>query len=133
MNSILRYSLAVIITATSVLSSCGKYEEGPKISFASKKSRMVNTWKEEKSIDGSTGIEYPCTSNCEVLELKKDGTYSVNGTSLSGTTWQFSSDKEKLEFVWGSVTTSSIILRLKSNELWLKDVSSNDEVHYVSN
>lgn len=136
MKTTLKFSLAAIIAASAFFSSCGKYEEGPKISLASKKSRIARTWTFEKWIDGATGTEVACTSSCDVIELKKDGTYSYNGTAVSGSTWAFSSDKEKLEFtttVFGTTTTSSeIILRLTSKELWTKDIVDGDQSHYVA-
>ena len=133
MKSILKFGLAALIIGSTLLSSCGKYEEGPKISFASKKGRLTRAWTVEKWIDGPSGTEVLCTSNCTVMELKKDGTISIGGTTWLGYTWQLSSDKEKLESVYGGVTSGDQILRLTSKELWLKDVTSGDQTHYTSN
>ena len=133
MKTLFKFGFAAIIIGSVVLSSCGKYEEGPKISLASKKGRLTRSWTVEKWIDGKSGKEVACTSNCSVMELKKDGTIMINGTSWSGVTWRLSSDKEKLETVYGSTTTSEIILRLTSKELWTKEIGSNDQTHYVSN
>ena len=137
MNSISKFCAAAVLAMSVLLSSCGKYEEGPKISLASKKGRLTRAWTFEKSIDGATGTEYACTASCAIMELKKDETISFNGTTWPGVTWQLSSDKEKLETVTtilGITTTSSTkILRLTSKELWLKDETSNDQEHYVSN
>lgn len=137
MNSISKISAVAVLAASLLLSSCGKYEEGPKISLASKKGRLTREWIFQKSIDGSTGNEYICNSGCMIMELKKDGGIVLNGTSWSGYTWQLSSNKEKLETVTtiggSSSTESEIILRLTSKELWLKDESSGDQVHYVAN
>lgn len=133
MRSILKFGVAAILAASTLFSSCGKYEDGPKISLASKKGRLTRSWTIEKWIDGTTGTEVNCTSSCSVMELKKDGTVAMNGTSWPGYTWQLSSDKEKLEFVFGGVTDGDQIIRLTSKELWLKEIGSNDESHYVSN
>lgn len=137
MKSVLKISLNVAILGTIIFSGCKKYEEGPMISLRTKKARMINEWKLEKSIDGQTGTETTCNSNCTVMEFKEDGTIVVNGVSWSGVKWEFSDDKEKLAFITtiGSITTTSYstILRLKNDELWLKDDSDGDEDHYVSN
>ncbi|HET7819657.1 MAG TPA: hypothetical protein VFL70_10155 [Bacteroidia bacterium] len=55
--------VAVLISST-LFTSCGKYEEGPKISFASKKGRLTRKWVLEKFIDGTTGTETSCSSAC---------------------------------------------------------------------
>ena len=137
MKTTFRFALAAILIASTLFSSCGKYEDGPKISLASKKGRLTRAWTFEKSIDGATGAEFACTSGCTIWELKKDGAMTVNGTSWTGVTWQLSSDKEKLETITtvGSITStsSSKILRLTSKELWLKDETSGDQDHYISN
>lgn len=133
MKTIIKFGSATMIIASTLLSSCGKYEEGPAISLASKKGRLTRAWTVEKWIDGPTGTEVVCTSNCSVTELKKDGTMTLNGTTWPGVTWALSSDKEKLETIYGGITTSEIILRLTSKELWTKDVTSGDQTHYKSN
>lgn len=130
MKKSIKFGFAAIAAVAIFLSSCGKYEEGPKISLASKKGRLCREWTLEKYVDGATGVETPCTSSCGSTEYKKDGSIYDNGVSVAGYTWQFSSNKEKLEIVWGSITYSETILRLTSKELWLKDVSSGDQSHY---
>lgn len=124
--------IGCILTGSVLLSSCGKYEEGPNISLASKKARIVRAWTFSKSIDGSSGAEFVCTVNCTVMELVKDGTILVNGANMPGLKWQFSDDKSKLEYVAGSTLISSIkIIRLTSKDLWLKD-DDGDQEHYIA-
>lgn len=130
MKAIIKLGFAAIIIASTLFSSCGKYEDGPKISLASKKARLCRTWTVEKWIDGPTGAEVSCTANCGSTEFKKDGTFYSNGVSVAGVTWRFSSDKSKLETVYGTIVSSDKILRLTSKELWLKDESSGDQTHY---
>ena len=113
MKTIFKFSLA-IAAAGIFLSSCGKYEDGPKLSLASKKGRLCREW-----------IDASCSSGCDVTEYKKDGTITTNGTSWSGFTWAFSSDKSKIEYTFtsGSLTstTSYEITRLTSKDFWVKD------------
>ena len=140
MKTTLKFGIAVAIIVAAGLSSCGKYEEGPKLSLASKNSRMVNTWKLVKYMQN--GVDQNISGYTEVMELKKDNSYTATITigSLSATgtgTWAFSSDKTSLITTptGSSTSTTSTILRLKSNELWTKEVngSNTDESHYESN
>ena len=136
MKTTLKISLAALIAATAIISSCGKYEEGPKISLASKKGRVVNNWKlSEYLINGSSqnlgGVSY-------LMDVKKDGSYTVTTSFGNGDgKWAFSSDKTQLITTpTGSNTaTTATILRLKSNEMWTKEVDNGTtyESHYVSN
>ena len=130
MKAFLKFGLAAIIVVSTLLSSCGKYDDGPKISLASKKGRLCRAWTTEKWIDGATGLEVACTANCGSTEYKKEGTLYSNGVSVTGVTWQFSSDKSKLETVFGTIIFTKKILRLTSKELWLKDEASGDQEHF---
>lgn len=131
-----------------VFASCGKYEEGPKISLASKKARLVNQWKMEKMFKNGSSVSLTSNDQEDYIEFKKDGTYEVvdftGSISSTGTgKWSFSSDKESINTsvsytVLGFTTTNTTtykILRLKSDELWVKytDVTNGEwEIHYVT-
>ena len=130
MKTTLKIGFAAIIIASTMFSSCGKYEDGPKISLATKKGRLCRAWTVESFVDGATKIEVPCTVGCGNTEYLKDGSIMNNGLKVTGFTWQFSSDKKKLEIVFGSITSSDEIIRLTGSELWLRDISSKDETHY---
>ena len=133
--SLVLMSLAVFAF---VFVGCKKYEEGPTISLASKKSRVVNTWTIEKWIDNGTDITqaYLLLYPDFTVDMKKDNTYILTYTgSLSETgTWDFDSKKEHIVRTpsGGSSATSYEIIRLKSNELWVKEVDGSDvtEIHY---
>ncbi|MCB0428739.1 MAG: hypothetical protein KDD54_01390 [Flavobacteriales bacterium] len=114
----------ILLVAGAALTGCKKYEEGPMISFKSKKARLQRVWTEESFIDANGNETTPSSPN--KYELKDDGQVSVNGgTSSSALTWQLSDDKSKLELITTlgstSTTDASEILRLTSKELWLKD------------
>ena len=85
MKTILKISLALVIAFTVVLSSCGKYPDGPKISLKTKMARITRVWKDANSSSSNT------------IEYKKDGTVYSNGTIVSGYSWKFSSDKKNIE------------------------------------
>jgi len=132
--------LFAILIIGAALSSCGKYEDGPKISLASKKSRLVNTWKLVQQIQN--GVVLNLSGYSVVTDIKKDGSYTTTYSygGFSGTwvgTWQFSSDKESLIMTPNGSSTASTatILRLKSKELWTKEVDGTDtyEDHYEKN
>ena len=121
-------AVAAVVTVVGTVSSC-KYDDGPKISLATKKSRVANVWKIEKSFTNDT--ENPCDQACKnerdkfTIILTKDGNVMVKGLLFDQSyesfgEWQFNSDKTKIgikmkcraEFVYYK------ILRLKSGELW---------------
>jgi len=144
MKTTLKFSLTAIIAVAVLFSSCGKYEDGPKISLASKKSRLVNTWKLVEEIQN--GVVLNLSGYSIVTDIKKDGSYTytysytILGVPYFGTTtgtWQFSSDKESLIMTPNGSSTASTatILRLKSKELWTKQVVGTDtyEDHYEQN
>jgi hypothetical protein len=122
---------------------CKKYDDGPAFSLASKKARVVNVWKLDKQFINGAEQTLTADDKDDYMEFKKDGSYSytsVNGSisTTSTGTWAFDSKKENIlvSFTYGSITstTTSKILRLKSNELWLESKSGNDteKDYYIS-
>jgi len=137
----------ISIVAIFALSSCGKYEEGPAFSLASKKSRVVNTWVLDKEFVNGNEQTLTADDKDDYTEYTKDGKMKVTevsgsqSTTIEGT-WEFDDSKEHLvtKFTYtflGQSTTSSTsykILRLKSNEMWLEVVFGGDtyKYYYVS-
>lgn len=128
---------ALFMTAvfTMTFESCGKYEEGPGFSLASKKGRLSREWVGDVYIDGASGTSVTITGS-DVVTFDKDGkfTYTSGGASSVGT-WEFSSNKENLlvSFTILGVTSTdtSKIIRLTSKELWTMETDgSNDETRY---
>lgn len=124
-----------IAVSAFVFVGCKKYEEGPAFSLASKKGRVVNVWKVEKEI--YDGVEQTLDPNDDTsIEFKKDDTFTVSGTSqgvtisLSGT-WKFGDKKETIITTMGSDLDTTVIIRLKSKELWVKSTDGKSEYHYV--
>jgi hypothetical protein len=112
-------SLAGVAALT--VSSCGKYEDGPKFSLLSKKTRVAGDW-DVKSVGSQVlGADYGLT-----MTFDKDGsmkwtyTYGSYSESYVGS-WDFSSDKENLVItVDGDIDTLEI-KRLTNKEMWLDD------------
>jgi hypothetical protein len=91
MKKLLVLVMAVVLAAG--FNSCKKYEDGPMLSFRSKKARLVNVWVIEKVM--SDGVDV--TSNYPedyTLEFKDDETFllTTNNLEFDGS-WKFSDDK----------------------------------------
>ena len=117
-------SITTLVLATMfIVTSCGKFEEGPKLSLKSKKARLANTWVYESIIvDDVAATDISFYDGVEIT-FDKDGTYSVSFGSISDSgTWEFSGDVD-LKTTTSTSTSTSEIVKLKSNELWIKDVS----------
>ena len=137
----------ISIVAIFALSSCGKYEDGPAFSLASKKSRVVNTWVIDKEFHNGQEVTLTADDKDDYTEFTKDGKMKVTWVSGSQSTtfegtWEFDDSKEHLitKFTYSlygtqtTTTTSYKILRLKSNEMWLEEQDGSDtyKYYYVS-
>lgn len=128
-----------------VFTSCGKYEEGPSISLASKKGRVANEWIVEKQIVDGEDEELSGYEQYYIYALEKDGTGKMKveahtatyggvdvpvAASETNLEWEFDDSKEQLRTRmenedgtfddWDEDDWSTII-KLKSNEMWLQD------------
>ena len=128
-----------LLTAVSVSPSCGKYEDGPGFSLSSKKSRLTGTWELDK-LKYSDGSIADLNGSIDV-EFEKDGDFSIRttssytdyyGSSYSYTytnsgDWEFSSDKEEIEFDPNDGSDFEWeIKRLTNKELWVEDEDGNE-------
>lgn len=117
-------SAAIIVSA-----SCKKYDEGGRLGAADRK--IVNAWKVEHAIDLENGSNITADFNGEVWEFTKDNDYKENG-NMKGT-YTFSDDKLTLIILkTGGDSDSYKILKLKSDEMWLEDLGS-EEIHLIPN
>ncbi len=133
----------ILIIAIFALSSCGKYEDGPAFSLASKKSRLVNVWQLDRSFHNGVEIQLTADDKDDYIEYTKDNkvkaTWVTQGQSLTlEGTWEFDDKKENIittfTIMGQTVKDTARILRLKSNELWLetKNGSNVDKDYYVT-
>ena len=124
MKTISKFILASLVIFSVILSSCGKYPDGPAISLRTKTGRLCRIWKDPNSTTSST------------TEFKKDGTIASNGNIVSGVTWKFSSDKKYLEETWTSGiftgTFTAQIMRLTAKDLWLQSTGSSTVDKYTA-
>ena len=137
MNKIFSIGMLAIFAAT-LFTSCSKYEEGPLISFRSKKARIANTWQIEQALEDGEDV----TENYDQYELEMldDGDASLAALYTVGDltfeyetsgTWEFEDSKEQLllDFEDDNADRLYDILRLKENELWLKEAGGSTELH----
>lgn len=138
MKKLLNLTLVVAFGLAIAFTGCKKYEEGPTFSLATKKGRIVNTWKIEKVIVNGLDVTSSYSSTNYSMEFKRDNTFieSYGGSLASTGTWDFDSKKENLVLTYtgSSIAYKEEILRLKSGELWLKVVNGTNvtETHYVT-
>ena len=93
--------------------------------------KIVNAWKVEHAIDLENGSNITADFNGEVWEFTKDNDYKENG-NMKGT-YTFSDDKLTLIILkTGGDSDSYKILKLKSDEMWLEDLGS-EEIHLIPN
>lgn len=121
-------------------SSC-KYEDGPFISLRSKAERVANVWVIDKAYkDGNDE-----TSNYDQYELnlskggdaKLTSNYSSGGFTFSFTTegnWVFENKKNDIRLDFDDDDADQVyeILRLKENELWIKEKGGTRELQLKS-
>ncbi|MCH7411365.1 hypothetical protein MM239_18365 [Belliella sp. DSM 111904] len=132
--------IGLLVATAFAFQSCDDYPDGPLVSLKSKTERVANDWKIGEALDEGTDI----TSDYERYELSltKDGeailtaNYNLLGINYEFTTsgtWVFLSNETKLSFDFENDDADGIyeILRLKEDELWLKEDAGTIELHFM--
>jgi len=145
MKNLFKLLLITSVGLSFVLTSC-KYEEGPGISFRTKKARVEGTWTVEESF---TNGEKDSFSDKRTFIFSKEGDISIQSIILGLTAsqdgkWKFTNSKETLQMVFpgidfpGSTSFEIIedheILKLKNKEMWLERTTANGdkrELHLI--
>lgn len=133
--------ISVVAIALFAFTSCDTYPEGPLISLVSKTDRVANNWKVAQALND--GKDVTANFNQYELNLAKNGTaeliakYLFLGVNFEYTTngsWNFVSDSEKISFNYENDNADGVyqILKLKENEMWLKEDGGTLELHYVT-
>lgn len=119
----MRNSLVVIISFVLIICSvsCTKYEDGPILTFRSKKTRITGIWKYESIIYVEQNSIV--TENLPKIEFicNKDGSYSDNEDSVG--TWKFSGEVDLIISKSKNSTTTETkweIIKLANKQLWLR-------------
>ena len=142
MKRILRFS-SIILLAIIFLPGCGKYDEGPDLTFKSKKDRLTNTWiVAEVFVNGEIRIDLPPEYINFVFKLNPNQEAQVNYVQTDGNTlngeWEFYNDKcnfrVKVMALGGPEILSEFKIRkLKSHQLWVVDLDTQEELRLIPN
>jgi hypothetical protein len=124
----------MLLAGVAVFPSCRKYEDGPAISFRTKKARLVNAWKAEQVL--ASGTDITGQYNELTFTFNRDGSYSQtvhvvsqNPVTTNGS-WEFKSSKEEIFLSYNQGGSNYItILKLKHKEFWFRD--GGNEYHFV--
>jgi hypothetical protein len=137
----LTISILLIAFTAITFTSCEDYPEGPAISLISKTNRVANNWRVAQALND--GVDVTADYDKYELNLSKTGTaeliasYSILGSDFEFTTngtWAFVNDSEKISFDYDNNDASGVyvIIKLKEDEMWLKEDGGTTEIHYVT-
>jgi hypothetical protein len=145
MNKSIFSLLTIVLFST--LFSCKKYDEGPALSFHSKKARLANKWKYNKIYVNKEEKEIDSDEQQFRLEFDKEGLAIKTVSNASGPasfvgSYDLIDHKEKLKtafyYTYFGNPVNDIneydIIKLKNKELWLKEDKQNGdtyEYHFV--
>ena len=139
--------LLIVGLTVSLLTACKKYDEGPGISFRSKKARIENTWVIEQALLGGVdstqyyaveGTEFSFNKGGDAtgIQIRTNGIY-FDTTNYTGN-WELHEKNEAFALILTDAITQEIdtnwwwIRRLKNQEFWLEEEgSSNSQSEYI--
>ncbi|NVK62983.1 MAG: lipocalin family protein [Flavobacteriales bacterium] len=139
MNFTRTIGVMTLLTAT-LLGSCQKYEDGPAVSLTPREDRVANTWIIAYAEENGENVSDDFDQYELYLTTDRDATltasYTAFGTDFNTTTngtWNFTNDEENLrvDYEDDEQDNEFRILRLKSDELWLKDTDQDLELHLL--
>jgi hypothetical protein len=128
------------IIAMLIFTECKKYQEGPLISFRSKKSRIEGKWKFDKVL--SNGVDKTVDFVNAEIEFATDGSYSNtrlvpgNATPLeSKGTWVLANNDLSVDLTYSGVFGGTTvqrwnILKLKKGDLWLEYIGYDSKIEW---
>lgn len=138
----------ILVAALSFLvlgfASCSKYEEGPGLSFRSKKKRLANSWRiESVTVNGVERAAEPLYAK-QKHYIYESGSYIINiidpvtlrAEDVQGSWTLYDSDKklavnrQNYNGVADSLEDYQI-LKLKENSLWLRSLDNTIEYHFT--
>lgn len=119
--------------------SCAKYEDGPKFSLSTKKTRISNKWSYQSVLNYKTGeikySEYDGWTDYfdKQMAFTRTIMYLNEPTTYKGS-WEFWNHKKQIKIKYKIRTrdTSEIytILRLEKDTFWICD--GEKEIHYMT-
>ncbi len=134
----------VIVVVAVAISSCRKYEEGPNISFRSKKARLTNNWRVESAEVNGTEVSQDPYWAKQKHYIYRDGKYIVTiidpitleARNVQGT-WVLYDHGKKVALTTknfsGNIdsTNDYNILKLYEKQLWIRNVDNSVEIHFT--
>jgi hypothetical protein len=131
---------AVVLLLAVVATSCKKYPEGPAFTLKSKKARVEGDWSIESVKVNNNDVTsfFLGIAPGYKLAMTKDGNYTVttNSGEQDKGTWKFGDKKETIiqtstknkDSAGNYEVTTSTILKLEDDAMWLKSTSSGGDV-----
>jgi hypothetical protein len=141
-----RFAIACLLGVTLLFgfSACRKYEEGPNISFRTKKARVTNNWRYESAQVNGVEVSLDPYYAKQKHYFYRDGKYiqtiidpvTLEARNLQGTWTMYDNDRKI------SVTTKNFsgnidstnnysILKLYEKQMWLRSTDNSREYHFV--
>ncbi|MCL6259812.1 hypothetical protein M3O96_11980 [Aquiflexum sp. TKW24L] len=134
-------SITALIMVSGMLAfGCEDYPDGPAVSLIPKAERVGNEWKVGEALDNGTNV----TANYSryELDLTPGGAatltaqYSLLGMEydfVTDGTWEFVSDEQKISFDFANDLADGVyeILKLETNDMWLKEDGGTLELHFI--
>jgi hypothetical protein len=120
--------------ATSLLTSCEKYSDGPAFSLRTRTERLSNTW----IVDNYkiNGVDYTSLATDYTETFTKKGAYTYSWSIFNGSgTWAFQNNDEevKLNGSDNQASRTLIILKLEEKSLWYYYMDGNDRHEFHLN
>jgi hypothetical protein len=124
----------VALTLLTVLSACNKYEEGPVVSFRSKYSRVVNTWKAKNIFRDALDVTAWYTDWS--MDLTEDGRLLITDRDEQDSVltqegfWDLINKNEEIQFLYTKPAIAEDrmtvkILKLAKDELWYEHATDS--------
>jgi hypothetical protein len=120
-----------------LLTSCGKYEEGPGFSLKSKTKRLAREWTISKVIENGVDITDAYKNMVKTHELKFMETGSLKetiNTAILAKGWEWGDKKETIRIYWTLIgvdhEVTHTILQLSSKEYWYRTVLDEKDYEF---
>lgn len=127
------FQLGFVIVLLSLLTvGCDDYENGPKMSFRTKRERAINTWKAEIAMRDD--VDATAWYKDWTLDIREDGHIVMTDLDDNDSVvtqngfWDFVNDESEIRFLYTIPAVDPdrktvTILRLMEKQLWYRDVT----------
>lgn len=137
--------LLLLLSVIAILSSCKKYEDGPLISFKSRKERLAGKWLwdrmfvTENGVSKETGFSFDAPITKAISVFEEGGKYKeiyYKGDSLISEsdkqwTWEFLEKDTKIKFGVFAIARITKLTDKEFHIIW-EYGSKDTEVHFKS-